>query len=398
MSKPYYKVDLESLQEQFLAPYAIKKPKEGSRDHEENPANLETRTEFQRDRDRIIHSKSFRRMMYKTQVFVNQENDHYRTRLTHSLEVAQMSRGIARSLRLNEDLTEAIALGHDLGHTPYGHAVEDLLGSFMDNESGFYHNEQSVRVVELLEEKPGMEGKGLNLTWEVREGILKHTKDSHPEICKHLNPSFFPSLEGQVVRLADTIAYVTHDFEDAYFSSSIFDELIKSKLIKKDELDNIWDMFDADKSLGVSSIVNKLIVDLVRGTQKAIDDLQINSSDDVRKQTELIVRFDKFKNQFKMFKDFVTEHVYTGSLAAIMDTKAKRIIGSLYQSYLENPKQLPPEIYYKFKNPTLIQLNNSYPATYGRVLIDFLSGLTDRYAVFLYNKLFNQSERIISSK
>ncbi len=398
MSNPFYKVDLETLQEQWLAPYAVKKAKEGSRDHEEKPVNLETRTEFQRDRDRIIHSKSFRRMMYKTQVFVNHENDHYRTRLTHSLEVAQMSRGIARSLRLNEDLTEAIALGHDLGHTPYGHAVEDLLGSFMKNECGFYHNEQSVRVVELLEEKPGLEGMGLNLTWEVREGILKHTKDSNPQICVHLNPLVLPSLEGQVVRLADTIAYVTHDFEDAYYSSSIFDELIRSKLLRNADVENIWDMFNADKSLGVSSIVNKLIDDLVKGTQKAVDDCKLDSPDDVRKQKDLIVRFDKYANEFKKFKNFVTEYVYTGSLAAIMDTKAKRIIGRLYQSYMENPKQLPPDIYYKYKNPSLIQLKDSYPATYSRVLVDFLSGLTDRYAVFLYNKLFNQSERIISSK
>lgn len=175
---PRYRDKIEALQDLYLAPYATKRPKEGSRrNSSEKNTNFQTRSEFQRDRDRIIHSSAFRRLMYKTQVFVNHEGDYYRTRMTHSLEVSQIARGIARSLGLNEDLTEAIALGHDLGHTPFGHAVEELLSELLKNEKGFFHNEHSVRVVDIIEQKPGTDNCGLNLTWEVREGILKHTKD-----------------------------------------------------------------------------------------------------------------------------------------------------------------------------------------------------------------------------
>lgn len=381
-----------------MAPYAIRVPQDGSRAFKEDPVNTETRTEFQRDRDRIIHSKAFRRLMYKTQVFVNQEGDHYRTRLTHSLEVAQISRGIARSLGLNEDLAEAMALGHDLGHTPYGHAVEELLADRLKNQGGFFHNEQSVRVVELLEEKPGLKNHGLNLTWEVREGILKHTKDSTPEICSHLNPNRPCSLEGQVVRMADTIAYVTHDFEDAYYYSTIFHDLIKHDIISEKEINHIWEMFDAKQEWGVSSILNHLIVDLTEETINNIEELGIDTPEDVRKQNKLIVKFGKYEKEFETMRSFVTQHVYRGSLAAIMDTKAQRIIGELYESYLKNPRQLPPEIYARFINPRKNEDENSYLPTPERVLCDFLSGLTDRYAVILYNKLFDRSERIISAE
>jgi len=396
MGMPSYKSDLEEIQTHYLAPYATIKPRESSRDHKEKPVNTETRTEFQRDRDRIIHSKAFRRLMYKTQVFVNQEGDHYRTRLTHSLEVAQMARGIARSLRLNEDLVEAIALGHDLGHTPYGHAVEEQLAEFLKLDGGFFHNEQSVRMVELLEEKDGLPCCGLNLTWEVREGILKHTKDSSG-ICQHLMPNKLPSLEGQVVRMADTIAYVTHDLEDG-FTSGLFRELVQYKILSEHDIESVWERFGAERSLHVSSIINKLIVDVTDGTQDAINEIGICTPEDARNQTELVVRFKMFKNEFHWLKDFVKEHIYNGSLASIMDTKAKRIIIDLYTAYIDNPKQLPPNVYYKFINPNkTIFLDNSYPATKNRVICDFLSGLTDRHAAILHNKLFNEGERIISS-
>jgi dGTPase len=335
--------------------------------------------------------------MYKTQVFVNHEGDHYRTRLTHSLEVAQMSRGVARALRLNEDLAEAIALGHDLGHTPYGHAVEELLGELLKHEGGFYHNEQSIRVVELLEEKSGLEHGGLNLTWEVREGILKHTKDRTKGISGHLLPSEMPSLEAQIVGMVDTIAYVTHDFEDAYESSFMFKDLIAHKIISQGDIDCIWDMLGADKKWGVSSLINKLIEDLEIGTKDAINKYNISCPDDVRKHNEPMVHFHKFDKEFKSFKKFVTDYIYRGPLPAIMDTKAKRIVKCLFESYWTNPEQLPLEIYVKFKNPSSIELKNSYLATQNRVLCDFLSGLTDRYAVILYNKLFNNSERILTA-
>lgn len=387
--------DFEERMIELMADYAVKKPKEGSRDFEEPDLNKKTRSEFQRDRDRIIHSKAFRRLMYKTQVFVNHENDHYRTRLTHSLEVAQMSRGIARSLCLNEDLAEAIALGHDLGHTPYGHAVESYLSEQMKDVGGFYHNEQSVRVVELLEDKKGLE-RGLNLTWEVREGILKHTGDTN-NVCKHLEQYPLPSLEGQVVRIADSIAYVTHDLEDG-IESGIFDEMIRCGIVKKDFLDQVWATFDADKSWGISRLINALIVDLVEGTKENIKALGISCPDNARKQKNLVVKFKRFEKEFKWLKDFVGKHVYSSPLASIMDAKAERIVMSLFKSYSKNPKQLPYNILHKYENPEKIELKNSYPATDKRVLCDFIAGLTDRYAIVLYNKLYNESERIISAK
>ncbi len=386
-----YKRELEEIQAPYLASYAVKKPVENSRDHEEKSNNLETRTDFQRDKDRILHSKAFRRLMYKTQVFVNHENDDYRTRLTHSLEVAQMSRGIARSLRLNEDLVEAIALGHDLGHTPFGHAVEDLLNKNLRNYGGFYHNEQSIRVVELLETKTGAHYPGLNLTKEVREGILKHTKDTSG-ICAHLAPDSPPSLEAQVVRFADTIAYVSHDFEDAYYSSTILKE---NPLLDEKALDNIWELFNADKQYGVSSILNKLITDLTEGTAAKIMELNIQSVEDVRNHQEYIVGFKKYGSAFDQFRKFVNKYVYDSSITAIMDTKAKRIINELYNAYLENPKQLPTKIYVDFLKPRT--LLHSYLATPEREICDFLSSLTDRQAILLYNKLFNHSERIINA-
>lgn len=307
-----------------------------------------------------------------------------------------MARGIARSLRLNEDLVEAIALGHDLGHTPYGHAVEGLLNQLLEQEGGFLHNEQSIRVVELLEKKNGLKNPGLNLTWEVREGILKHTKDSSG-ICQHLEPDVLPSLEGQVVRIADKIAYVTHDFEDAYFSSGIFDELKYYGVLNESELDSVWERFNASKDWGVSSIINRLIQDVTEGTKKRIDELGIKSPEDGRK--DIIVSFDKYEEDFIWLKNFVSKYVYESPIASIMDTKAKRIIEELFHEYLKNPKQLPIEHFQKYNNPrNYIELRNSYVATKNRALCDFLSGLTDRYAIVLYNKLFDRNERILSAK
>jgi len=200
-----------------------------------------------------------------------------------------------------------------------------------------------------------------------------------------------------VVRMADTIAYVTHDLEDG-FTSGLFRELVQYKILREQDIEAIWERFGASRSLHVSSIINKLIVDVTEGTQEAIDELKINTPEDARNQTELVVKFKRFKDEFAWLKSFVRENIYNGSLASIMDTKAKRIISDLYNAYIGNARQLPPNVYYKFINPDkTIFLNNSYPATKNRVICDFLSGLTDRHAAILHNKLFNEDERIISS-
>ncbi|MEG6616636.1 dNTP triphosphohydrolase [Peptococcaceae bacterium 1198_IL3148] len=393
--KPKFRDEIEIDQRTLLAPYAVLSPKEGSRLYDEPVINTPTRTEFQRDRDRIIHSKAFRRLMYKTQVFVNHEGDHFRTRLTHSLEVAQIARGIARSLHVNEDLTEAIALGHDLGHTPFGHAVESYLNDQLKNEGGFLHNQNSVRVVELLEEKKGLPfGYGLNLTSEVREGILKHTKDT-TKIYTSLEPEKPGSIEGQIVYFADKIAYITHDLEDG-INSGILRDLIESGLLTPKDIDSLWDMFNADQNWGVSSIINKLVVDLVEGTIEHLAELDPKSPEDIRNLNHDVLRLKNYKTQYDTMKQFVEKYIYGSPLAEIMDSKAKRIINRLYRSFSQNPKQLPYDVYAKFCNPDIYPRRDGYYTTPNRILCDFLASMTDRYAILMYSKIFTPTERIIS--
>ncbi|MDH7576962.1 MAG: deoxyguanosinetriphosphate triphosphohydrolase [Bacillota bacterium] len=288
------------------------------------------RTEFQRDRDRIIHSKAFRRLKHKTQVFIAPEGDHYRTRLTHTLEVAQIARTVARALRLNEDLTEAIALGHDLGHTPFGHAGEEALNEVYPE--GFRHNEQSLRIVEKLEGE-----KGLNLTWEVRDGILNHTGSVRPA-----------TLEGQVVKIADRVAYINHDIDDA----------IRAGIIRLEDLprESIRVLGDRHKSR-----INTMVLDLI---ENSWDKPEITMSETVRQATDEL-------------RNFLFHYVYIGSLAKKEEQKARRIIKILYQYYLDNPAVLPPEL-----------LKKTETAGIARCVADYVAGMTDRYAIKTFERLF----------
>lgn len=408
---PRYRDQIEKIQSLYLAPFATKVPREGSRRFEEKPYNYETRSEFQRDRDRIIHSKAFRRLLYKTQVFVNHEGDHYRTRMTHSLEVAQIARGIARSLGVNEDLVEAIALGHDLGHTPFGHAVESLLSGLLKEEQGFFHNEQSVRIVDCIEVKKGLNPKlGLNLTWEVREGILKHNDDRTSGIYESLEPDKPSGIEGQIVALADTVAYVCHDLEDG-LEAGLFDDAIRCGLLNKQDIERLWDMFDAGLENGVSSIINRLVKDIVDSAWNVLRDNNIDSVQKVRKfrdegTNNRIVRLGKYKKSFKELKGFVGKYVYGNTMTAIMDTKAKKFIGEIYESYLKNPEQLPGDVYKSFIDASKAcdtvggntgerdDLNDGYRDTPARVLCDYIASMTDRYALETYDRLFDPHIKI----
>ncbi|MCX7745815.1 MAG: dNTP triphosphohydrolase [Clostridia bacterium] len=411
---PRYKDEIEKIQEMSLAPYATKRPKENSRRYVGKGYNAETRSEFQRDRDRIIHSKAFRRLLYKTQVFVNHEGDHYRTRMTHSLEVAQISRGIARSLAANEDLAEAIALGHDLGHTPFGHAVETLLARKLKDEHGFYHNEQSVRIVDIIEKKPEIE-QGLNLTWEVREGILKHTRDRTEGIYDSLLPAMPSGIEGQIVGLADTVAYVCHDLDDG-INAGLIQNKIKNKLLTDSDLKDLWSKFDLkyEEGIGVSSIINKLVTDIVDTSWEIIRTYNIDSADKVRcfkesqdKPVEYsrIIRLGKYRDAFLKLKEFVTENIYKSSMTSIMDVKAEKFIEKIYDTYWENPEQLPDEIYHKFVEASKTKENagissgegssyDGYVTTPARVLCDYIASMTDRFALETYEKLFNPYTKI----
>lgn len=408
---PRYKEQIEYIQSKLLAPYATKLPREGSRRYEEPSYNFETRSEFQRDRDRIIHSKAFRRLLYKTQVFVNHEGDHFRTRMTHSLEVAQIGRGIARSLGVNEDLVEAIALGHDLGHTPFGHAVERLLADILKDENGFFHNEQSVRIVDHIETKRGLDLKyGLNLTWEVREGILKHNDDRTEGIYQSLEPDRPSGIEGQIVALVDTVAYVCHDLEDG-IEAGLIDQALKHGLLSSEDIEELWDMFDAGFENGVSSIINRLVKDVVDSSWAVLRDNNIDSLQKVRifrdnETNNRVIRLGKYREPFKKLKRFVLDRVYGSTITSIMDVKAEKFIKEIYDSYSKNLKQLPGYIYKeiidlsqtdkKMGNQTnaLKDSYDGYRTTPGRVLCDFIASMTDRYALETYDRLFNPHMKI----
>lgn len=318
----------ENLEKQILSPYAMLSV--NSRGRELREKKCEIRTDFQRDRDRIIHSKSFRRLKHKTQVFISPEGDHYRTRLTHTLEVAQISRTIARALRLNEDLTEAIALGHDLGHTPFGHTGEKTLNGICS--CGFKHNEQSLRVVEKLEN-----GTGMNLTYEVRDGILNHTGDL--TAC---------TLEGVVVKYGDRIAYINHDIDDA----------IRAGILANS---------DIPKSCGEvlgrthSERINTMIVDIVRSSAGKGS---IHMSPDIARES-------------KELRKFMFARVYIGSKAKTEENKAGFVITELFNYFSKHMDELPDEFRDNIDEDGL-----------ERVVCDYIAGMTDSYALNIFYKLF----------
>lgn len=329
---------LEKIEREILSPKACLSANTKGRERPEAPHPL--RTAFQRDRDRIIHSKSFRRLKHKTQVFLAPFGDHYRTRLTHTLEVSQIARTIARALRLNEDLTEAIALGHDLGHTPFGHAGEETLAKLIPG--GFRHAEQSLRVVEKLE----WDGKGLNLTFEVRDGIFKHSK-GRGEILEEEKEHMPLTLEGEVVRVSDVIAYVNHDIDDARRAGIIEEKDVPSRLIK------LLGKYPALR-------IDKMVEDVVETSLKTGAEKIAMSKDILEAVVEL--------------RDFLYERVYFGTSSREELEKTKKILTDMYEYFLENPKD-----YIK-----------PYPKrdALEKRVTDFIAGMTDRYALSLYEKIF----------
>ncbi len=323
--------ELELFEEANLSPFAQLSKNSKGRERDEEQCDI--RTDFQRDRDRIIHSKAFRRLKHKTQVFISPEGDHYRTRLTHTLEVSQIARTIARSLRLNEDLTEAIALGHDLGHTPFGHAGERALDLVCDE--GFKHYEQSLRVVEKLENK----GKGLNLTWEVRDGILNHPTKGKPG-----------TLEGQVVRLADKIAYINHDIDDA----------IRGKIITQEELPReLLDILGESTSIRLNNMIHDIVANS-RGKQQ-------------------VIMSEKYQTAVYRMRKFMFEHVYIGSKAKIHEKKAENMLTQLFLYFKENEHLLPYEY---------LERADNEEASLDRIVADYIAGMTDRYATNMFMELF----------
>lgn len=321
---------LEALEEQTLSPYASFSSRTRGRDQAEPLCDI--RPEYQRDRDRILHCKAFRRLKHKTQVFLAPEGDHYRTRLTHTLEVSQIARTIAKSLRLNESLTEAIALGHDLGHTPFGHSGEAVLNQIC--EDGFTHYEQSVRIVEVLEK----DGRGLNLTWEVRDGILNHRTAGHPS-----------TLEGAIVRLSDKIAYINHDIDDA----------IRARMFAEEELPGEYTDVLGNS---VRERLNRMIRDII-----------LNSMD----KPQIIMSAD-MEEAMKGLRRWMFENVYRNDIPKAEESKAQELIARLYEYYMKHADRLPMEY-------ILLMVNGEKKS---RVVCDYIAGMSDIYAIDQFEALF----------
>lgn len=411
---PFYKNTMEIRYNSILAPFATCYPKDNSRVHNEEIRDYENRSEFQRDRDRIIHSKAFRRLMYKTQVFVNHEGDHFRTRLTHTLEVAQFARGISKSLALNEELAEAIALGHDLGHTPFGHAVERYLSKVLQEEriGKFYHNEQSVRIVDFIEKRCN-EYRGLNLTSEVREGILKHNnlKDRSGIYASLDFNNVCSTLEGQIVNKVDTIAYICHDLQDGIESGLVEKAMKKNmdfekKMIELKEL--ICEILDCrteevdfskySETFFIKNLIHQLIVNLTDNSVDNMRKLRIYDRQGVLKKSKEnieIIDFDiNVKAIFGEIKDIIYEFIYKLNTIQAMDEKAEKVISDLYMKFKNKPKLLPPDWYYKYSN---IEINDLYDGAKNsniRVICDYISTMTDRYALDEHERLFNPRIKI----
>jgi dGTPase len=378
----------ESTERSDLAGYACSSGASRGRKHPEELRD--NRPAFERDRDRIIHCAAFRRLEYKTQVFVNHEGDYYRTRLTHSLEVAQIGRAIARKLHLNEELTEALALSHDLGHTPFGHTGEEVLNRLMHGFGGFEHNMQSFRVVDELEERyPGF--NGLNLTWEVREGIIKHSTpyDSASEIMAEFLPGTVPSIEGQIINYADEIAYNNHDIDDGLKSGYITLEMLEQVELWHDVCAGVRRRYPAidDKRLvyqTISALIGLLISDICTTTSANLADLGIASLDDLRRVNRPVVYFNAdITGRNQALKKFLFRNLYRHYKVDKMRVKAEIFITRLFETYLRHPNLLPPKYRSRLERFGL-----------QRVVCDYIAGMTDRFALDEYKRLFEPYERV----
>jgi len=378
---------IEKREDAWLAPYAMRSGATAGRliGEEEHPY----RTAYQRDKDRIIYSTAFRRLQYKTQVFVNYEGDYYRTRLTHTLEVAQIGRTIARSLRLNEDLVEAIALAHDLGHTPFGHAGEDTLSEPMKDHGGFDHNTHGLRVVDQLERKyPDF--PGLNLTQEVRRGIIRH---SSPFDMKRMGEIEIPGpelLEIQAVNIADEIAYDNHDLDDGLKSGMLDEEDLSGVALWDSAIERICaarPSIDRDmrRTQAVRHLINLQVSDVVRSTLARIEKLNIKHVADIGNADGNVVCFSEDMNgKRRPFKSVLYEKLYRHYRVMRMSGRASRFLRALFGIYVENPEQLPPQA---------LERGQAEEDIY-RVICDYMAGMTDRYALDQYKKFFEPYETV----
>jgi len=375
---------LEELEDKALAPYGMRSKDSKGRAYLDNEPDY--RTAFQRDRDRIIHTTAFRRLEYKTQVFINYEGDYFRTRLTHSIEVAQIGRTIARALGANEDLVEAICLAHDLGHSPFGHSGEVALARLMKDYGSFDHNKQSLRIVTELEERYP-EFPGLNLTWEVREGIVKHESEYDISDARDYDPTLRGNLETQITNVADELAYTTHDLDDG----------LRSGLIAPAQLDGIalWEILretfqwrgpelgDIERHRMIRDLVGLLVTDMVEATDQRLKESTVKSPLEIQKmKTNLIGFSEDMHRRNRELKDFLYKNMYSHHRVVRMAVKAERVISDLFNAYKSEPAILPEAARKSIDKRGL-----------ERTICDYIAGMTDRFAIEEHQKLFNPLEK-----
>lgn len=381
---PFTREELESRERRILAPYAQLSVETRGRKYDEPPALW--RTHYQRDRDRVIHSRAFRRLEYKTQVFLNGTGDHLRTRLTHTMEVAAIARNIARALQLNEDLAETIALAHDLGHAPFGHKGESALNRLMEAHGGFEHNRQSLRIVEELEQKYP-EFPGLNLTWETREGLIKHwTSYDHPD-RRYGFEAKCSSLEAQVANVSDEIAYYSHDLDDG-LESNLLDETRLEKEVRlwsegarqvRGEYGEISQ--ESRRYFIIRCLIDGQVRDVVHTTEQRISDSGIRSADDARQQSRTLVDYSPLRREQNLeLRDYLYQNLYYNPRVHEPNLQAVLRLEQLFHYYMEHPEEIGEQ-----------SRRRAEQSGWPRAICDYLSGMTDRYAL-------NECQRILGGK
>ncbi len=375
---------LEELEDKSLAPYGTRSKDTRGRAYLDNEP--EYRTSFQRDRDRILHTTAFRRLEYKTQVFINFEGDYFRTRLTHTLEVAQIGRTFARALGANEDLVEAICLAHDLGHSPFGHSGEAALARLMKDHGGFDHNRQSLRIVTELEQRYP-EFPGLNLTWEVREGMVKHESEYDVSDARDYHPDLRGNLETQIANVADELAYTTHDLDDGLRSGMISPHMLEGialwGILRETYNWRGPDLEDMERHRMIRQLVGIMVTDMVEATDKRLKESKVQSALDIQKLKHNVVGYSEdMQRRNRELKDFLYKKLYRHHRVVRMQVKAERLVSDIFHAYHTEPLMLPDTA------QALIDKRG-----FERTICDYIAGMTDRFAIEEHQKLFNPLEK-----
>lgn len=373
---------LEEVEDRELAPYGVRSRDSKGRAHLDDEP--EYRTAFQRDRDRVVHTTAFRRLEHKTQVFIIYEGDYFRTRLTHTLEVTQIGRTLARALGANEDLVEVICLAHDLGHSPFGHSGEVALARLMKDAGGFDHNRQSLRIVTELEQRYP-EFPGLNLTWEVREGMVKHESEYDIADAREYDPSLRGNLETQIANVADELAYTTHDLDDGLRSGMISPQMLEGIALWEKLKDTFsWqgpELEDLERHRMIRELVGVMVTDLVRATDQRLRASAVRSPLDIQRlKTNLVGYGEDLQRRHRELKDFLYQNLYSHFRVLRMAVKAERVIADLFNAYRTEPAILPAAMQAAIDRRGL-----------DRSLCDYIAGMTDRFAIEEHRKLFDPS-------